>query len=327
MRAVTIPRFGGAEVLEYTEAEAPVPGPGQVAIDVTHAGVNYAEILFRQGAVDVPLPYVPGIEAAGRIRALGDGVSGLRVGQSVTALTMTMGGGYGAVAVTDAHLVAPLPDDADRALMAAVPSNSTTAWLVLGEVARLRKGERVLVHAAAGGAGSQLGQVARLLGAGQVVGTVGSPDKIEAATAFGYDKVVLRDDLPGAVAGLTDGRGFDVAVDPVGGAARRASLDALAQGGRLVAMGNASGADDVPFSANELWFSGKGVLGFNLGALSGERPEAVSSVLRQAVGAVLDGELRVDVGQVLPLRDATEAHRRLESGRTTGKLVLAMEQE
>ncbi|MEU1802412.1 zinc-binding dehydrogenase [Streptomyces sp. NPDC019937] len=131
----------------------------------------------------------------------------------------------------------------------------------------------------------------------------------------------------GRIRALTDGRGSDVAIDPVGGAARRTSLDALARGGRLIAMGNASGADDVPFSANELWFSGKGVLGFNLGALSGERPEAVSGVLRQAVGAVLDGELRVDVGEVLPLREAAEAHRRIESGRTTGKLVPAMERE
>ncbi|MFF8789792.1 zinc-binding alcohol dehydrogenase family protein [Streptomyces sp. NPDC015125] len=324
MRAVTIPRFGDAEVLEYAEVEAPTPGPGQVAIDVTHAGVNYAEILFRQGAVDVPLPYVPGIEAAGRVRALGDGVTDLRVGQPVTALTMTTGGGYGEVAVTDAQLVAPLPDDSNLALMAAVPSNSTTAWLVLGEVARLRKGERVLVHAAAGGVGSQLGQVAKLLGAGQVVGTVGSPEKLEKAAAFGYDKIVLRDELAGSVEELTDGRGFDVAIDPVGGAARRASFDALAQGGRLVAMGNASGADAVHFDANELWFSGKGVLGFNLGALSGARPEAVAPVLRRAVDAVLDGGMRVEVGEVLALRDAAQAHRRIESGRSTGKLVLAM---
>ncbi|MEU6084027.1 zinc-binding dehydrogenase [Streptomyces sp. NPDC047108] len=321
---MTIPRFGDAEVLAYAEAEPPTPGPGQVAIDVTHAGVNYAEILFRQGAVDVPLPYVPGIEAAGRVRALGDGVKDLRVGQPVTALTMTMGGGYGEVAVTDAQLVAPLPEEADLALMAAVPSNSTTAWLVLREVARLRKDERVLVHAAAGGVGSQLGQVAKLLGAGQVVGTVGSPEKLEKAAAFGYDEVVLRSELPSSVKELTEGWGFDVAVDPVGGTTRRESIDALAQGGRLVAMGNASGADSVHFDANELWFSGKGVLGFNLGALSGERPGAVTPVLRRVVDAVLDGGLRVEVGEVLPLRDAAEAHRRIESGRSTGKLVLAM---
>ncbi|MEV6318587.1 zinc-binding dehydrogenase [Streptomyces sp. NPDC051776] len=324
MRAVTISRFGDAEVLDYAEVEPPTPGPGQVAIDVTHAGVNYAEILFRQGAVDVPLPYVPGIEAAGHVRALGDGVKDLRVGQPVTALTMTMGGGYGEVAVTDAHLVAPLPDDADLALMAAVPSNSTTAWLVLREVARLRKDERVLVHAAAGGAGSQLGQVAKLLGAGQVVGTVGSPEKLEKAAAFGYDNVVLRSELLAFSEELTEGCGFDVAVDPVGGTARRESFDTLAQGGRLIAMGNASGADTVHFDANELWFSGKGVLGFNLGALSGERPSAVTPVLRRVVDAVLDGGLRVEVGEVLPLSDAAQAHRRIESGRSTGKLVLAM---
>ncbi|WP_245607184.1 quinone oxidoreductase family protein [Pseudonocardia spinosispora] len=158
---MTIPHFGGAEVLEYAQVATPTPGPGEITLDVSHAGVNYAEILFRQGAVDVPLPFVPGIEATGRIRELGEGVSGLRVGERVAALTIVHGGGYGSVAVLDARLAVPLPEDADPELAAAIPANSTTAWLVFEQVAQLRKGERVLVHAAAGGVGSQLGQVAR----------------------------------------------------------------------------------------------------------------------------------------------------------------------
>jgi NADPH:quinone reductase len=175
--------------------------------------------------------------------------------------------------VNDARLVAPLPADADRRLLsrlAGAPSNSTTAMLVLEQVARLRRDERVLVHAAAGGVGSQLGQAVRLLGAGRVVGSVGSPAKLEAARAYGYDQVVVRDELTTGAAAGTDGggTGFDVVVDPVGGPTRRVSLDLLALGGRLVVMGNASNAADVAVSANELWFSGKGVLGFNLAAFS-----------------------------------------------------------
>jgi NADPH2:quinone reductase len=197
---------------------------------------------------------------------------------------------------------------------AAVPSNSTTAFLVLERVARLERGERVLVHAAAGGAGSQLGQVARLLGAGRVVGTVGSEAKIAAAKAFGYDEVVLRDE----VAGTGE---FDVVVDMVGGPARRASLDRLAPMGRLVVMGNASGAEDVGIPANELWFTTKTVSGFNLAAFSAVAPGTVGRALRRAVTAVADGSLRVDV-ETLPLADAAAAHRRIESGSTTGKLVL-----
>ncbi|MFJ9472122.1 quinone oxidoreductase family protein [Streptomyces caniferus] len=315
MKAVTIPAFGPADVLRLDEVPAPEPGPGQVAIDVAYAGANFAEVLYRQGVVDVPLPFVPGIEVSGRIRSVGAGVEGLTVGEPVAALTIVDGGGYGQVVTTSAELVVPL-DAYDLGLdtAAALPSNSTTAFLVLDRVARLRSGESVLVHAAAGGVGSQLGQAARLLGAGRVVGTVGSPAKIETARGFGYDEVILRDQLTGAGE-------FDVVVDMVGGPARRASLDALAPMGRLIAMGNASGAEDVGISANELWFTNKTVSGFNLAAFSAAFPAAAGKALRQAVAAAASGDLRVQV-EVLPLTQAAEAHRRIESGSTTGKLVL-----
>ncbi|MFE6686905.1 zinc-binding alcohol dehydrogenase family protein [Streptomyces sp. NPDC057743] len=316
MKAVTIPAFRGAEVLTVAEVSVPEPGPGQVSIDVAYAGANFAEVLYRQGVVDVPLPFVPGIEVSGRIRALGAGVTGLTVGEPVAALTIVDSGGYGEVAVTSAELVAPLGVHEglglDRA--AALPSNSTTAFVVLDRVARLQPGESVLVHAAAGGVGSQLGQVARLLGAGRIVGTVGTAAKFETAKGFGYDEVILRDQVPEAGE-------FDVVVDMVGGPARRASLDALAPMGRLIVMGNASGADDVGLSANELWFTNKTVSGFNLAAFSGAFPEVAGGALRRAVAAAADGELRVQVEQ-LPLEEAVVAHRRIESGTTTGKLVL-----
>ena len=327
MRAITIPAFGDAGVLRTADLPVPEPGPGQVSIDVAYAGANFAEILYRRGAVDVPLPYVPGIEVSGHIRALGPDVAGLRVGQPVAALTIVDGGGYAEVTVTAADLVAPLdgPDGSALSLdvAAAVPSNSTTALLVLDRIARIEPGETVLVHAAAGGVGSQLGQAARLLGAGRVAGTVSRPAKIETARGFGYDEVVLRDDLADRVKELTGGRGFDVAVDMVGGAARRASLDALAPTGRLVVMGNASGADDVAVSANELWFTTKTVSGFNLALFAATHPAETGRALRRAVAAAARGDLRVQV-ETLKLGDAAEAHRRIESGGTTGKLVLAV---
>ena len=334
MKAVVIPEFGEAEVLREVATGVPEPGAGQVSIDVAYAGANFAEVLYRRGVVDVPLPFVPGIEVSGRVRAIGAGVSGLTVGQPVAALTIVDSGGYAEVAVTSADLVAPLPDDSssgsspdsgsgpdsgagsglDLATAAALPSNSTTAFLVLDQIARLAPGERVLVHAAAGGVGSQLGQVARLLGAGRVVGTVGSAAKIEAARAFGYDEVILRDDL--ATAGQ-----FDVVVDMVGGPSRQGSLDRLAPLGRLVVMGNASGAEDVGISANELWFSNKTVSGFNLAAYSAVHPDRAGQALRRAVQAASAGALRVQV-ETVPLAQVVETHRRIESGATTGKLVL-----
>jgi NADPH2:quinone reductase len=315
MKAVTIPEFGEAEVLRLASIAVPEPGPGQVAVDVAHAGANFAEVLYRRGVVDVPLPFVPGIEVAGRIRAVGEGVEGLTVGQPVAALTIVDSGGYAEVVVTSADLVAPLDGlGIGTEVAAALPSNSTTAFLVLDRVARMQPGESVLVHAAAGGVGSQLGQVARLLGAGRVVGTVGSEAKIETALGFGYDEVVLRDRVEGAGA-------FDIGVDKVGGPARRSGLDLLAPMGRLVVMGNASGADDVGIPANELWFTNKTVSGFNLAAFSATFPHDAGHALRRAVAAAATGELRVQV-ETLPLHEAAEAHRRIESGTTTGKLVL-----
>ncbi|MEU5869516.1 zinc-binding dehydrogenase [Nonomuraea sp. NPDC047529] len=313
MRAITIPEFGGADVLRAAEVKAPEPGPGQVAVDVAYAGANFAEILYRQGVAPVPLPFVPGIEVSGHIRALGPGVTGLRAGQPVAALTIVDSGGYAEVVTTSADLVAPL-DGLDLSLdvAAAIPSNSTTAFLVLDKVARLAPRESVLVHAAAGGVGSQLGQAAKLLGAGRVAGTVGSHAKIETARGFGYQEVVLREEHPS---------GFDIVIDMVGGTTRRTGIDALNPMGRLIVMGNASGADDVGIPANELWFTNKTVSGFNLAAFSAAFPAEAGRALRRAVAAVAAGDLLLRVEE-LTLDQTAEAHRRLESGTTTGKLVL-----
>lgn len=315
MRAVTIPEFGGPDVLTVADRPEPELGPGRVAIDVTHAGINYAEVLFRRGTVRVDLPYVPGIEVAGRVRAVGAGVTGLEPGTPVAALTMVDGGGYAEVAVTDARLVAPLSAE-PTAVDAATPSNTTTAFLALETVARMAEGDSVLVHAAAGGLGSQVGQVAKLLGAGRVVGTVGSPAKRDRALELGYDEVVLRSEVDGLAAE------FDLVVDPVGGPVRSRSLQLLRLGGRVLAVGNASDADDVTLGANELWFASTGVLGHNTGAWAAGRPDDVGQALRRAVEAVADGSVRVDLTATVPMDKVGAAHLDLEQGATTGKAVL-----
>lgn len=319
MRAVTIPHFGDADVLTIAEVPEPAAGPGQIAIDVTHAGVNFAEVLYRRGAVPVELPFVPGIEVAGHVRSLGAGVEGPPIGAPVAALTMVDGGGYAEIVVTDARSVAVLPGspaDEQLARFAAGPSNTTTAFLVLDDVARLRSGESVLVHAATGGLGSQIGQVARLLGAGRVVGTVGDETKRARALDLGYDEVILRPDLS------RSGDRFDLVVDPVGGPARARSLAMLHPGGRLLAVGNASGADDVALNANEAWFAGIGVLGHNTALWAARRPDDVGAALRRAIEAVADGSVRIDVEATMPLAAAPAAHREIESGRSMGKIVL-----
>lgn len=317
MKAVQITRYDGPEGLSYDTVDAPEPGTSEIAIDVHYAGANYVEALFADGLVPNPLPWVPGIEVSGSVRALGDGVGGFSVGDAVAALTINNGGGYGQVAVTHADLVTPLPAGMDPALAAAVPSNTTTALLALEKVARLARGEHVLVHAAVGGLGSQFGQVARVLGAGRVVGVVGSEGKRRAARELGYDDVWLRDELTDATAGQ-----FDVVVDPVAGPGRITSLGLLRLGGRLLAVGDAAQSGDQLINSNSLWFNGIGVLGFNLGALSAERPDVVGSYLRQALALVATGQVHVQVSDRVPVQDAPRVLTALRTGNTVGKTVL-----
>ncbi|MFT3860093.1 quinone oxidoreductase family protein [Micropruina sp.] len=320
MKAIQITSYDGAGGLSYGDFPEPVPGAGQVALTVEFAGANYVEALFADGLVPNPLPWVPGIEAVGRIKALGAGATGVAVGDRVAALTINGGGGYGQVAVTNAALVTPLPLGMDAGYASVVPSNTTTALLVLERLARLQPGEQILVHAAAGGLGSQFGQIAKLLGAARVVGVVGSEAKRHAALDLGYDEVWLRDDLATAKGGQ-----FDVIADPVSGPGRLTSIGLLALGGRLLAVGDAAQAGDQQISSNTLWFTGTSILGFNLGALAAENPELVGTYLRRALTLVASGDVRVHVGERAPIQEAPRIIAALREGRTVGKTVFIHE--
>ena len=318
MKAMQIVSFDGPAGLRYQDAPAPELGPGQIAVDVDYAGVGYVEALFAEGFVPLDLPWTPGLEVTGRVRALGEGVGGYRV----VALTITGGGGYGQVAVAQAELVTPLPAGLDPVLAAAVPANSTTALVALEEIAHLRRGESVLVHAAAGGLGSQMGQVARLLGASRVVGVTRSEAKRQEILDLGYDEAWLTEDLADV-----EPAQFDVIADPVAGPSRLRSLDLLRTGGRLLVLGDASQEEDQRVSTTSLWLRGIGVIGFNLGAFSRVDPALVGRHLRRAVELVAAGELSVHVTDQVPIQDAAQAVAAVRSGSTTGKIVLAHVQD
>jgi NADPH2:quinone reductase len=323
MRAVTIPRFGDAAVLTLEDVRVPEPGPGQVAIDVTHAAVGLADVLMRRGELGGTPPIIPGLEVAGTIRALGDQAAGLRVGQPVVTLSRPAAGGYAEVTLADAAITLPLDDlspAVDPALAVAVVPNATTALLALEEVAHLRPGEKVLIHGATGALASIVGQIARELGAGEVIGTVRSPDRFQDAQRNGFDTVVESADFAGALA-QRDLDAIDVIVDPVGGPLRAESLKVLAPLGRLLAVGNASGTPDVPVGANELWLSNAGVLGFNVGGLLASQPERGSAAARRALQLVAAGRIATP-HTTLPLDRAAEAQRRLEAGGLSGRAVL-----
>jgi len=327
MRAVVIPMVGGPEVLAVREMPDPHPGPQHVGIRVAYAGVNYADIMDRQrGYHAAQFPYVPGLEVAGYIDELGEGVESLRMGQPVAAFVKN--GGYAERALARADLTFPLADahgQLDMVVAAAFPTVVPTAYDVLVHAARLRAGETVLIHAAAGGVGTIAGQLARHLGAGLVLGTVGSAAKIAYARSFGYDQVVLRDGFVEAVRAATDGRGVDVVLDAAGEPTRGQSLGLLAPFGRLVHFGNASGNPDVPLAPNVLLTGNKGVIGYSITNLSRVAPGHLAATARRAIDLLVTGQIRIDITATLSLEQAALAHRRMESPSHTGKLLLRVQ--
>ncbi|KPC60807.1 quinone oxidoreductase family protein [Streptomyces chattanoogensis] len=320
MRAIELAEYGGPEVLKVVQADVPEPGPGQVSIDVAYAGVNFADLKARAEGYRVPaLPFRPGLEVSGRVRAVGAGVTGLSVGQEVTALTD--GGAYAEVAVAEAATVFPLPQGVDLRTAATLPTVLPTAYALLHAVGRLQPGETVLVQGAAGGIGTAVGQLAKAAGAGAVYGVVSSAAKAEYARAYGYDEVFVGD-FQKAVRTATGERGVDLALDPVGGETLRASLTSLAAFGRLVSFGNASSAEPWSVGQPDLYPTGVSVGGFSILMLARTAPAALRVLAERAFAEVADGTVALPVTAEFALSEAAEAHRLMGSRTSTGKLLL-----
>lgn len=314
MRAVQVQAFGDPSNMHLVNIDEPQPGPGQVAIRVSHAGINFADVMTRKGLyhrAGLP-PLIPGLEVAGEVIALGEEVVTPTIGTRVAARTGT--GGYAEVALASSELTYAIPDTID----------GPTALLLCDEVARLRPNDSVLVNAAAGGVGMVLAQIARLRGADPIIGTVGSADKQEVAARYGYDAVFLTDDIA-TVRDATNGRGIDVVFDSIGGTLREQCAQLLAPLGRIIAFGNASAEEERTHSAEAMRTQNSGYVGFSMGTLTGSNPARVRRATRDGIQLVASGAVRVDVTETYPLAEAATAHQRLEAWATTGKLVLSME--
>ena len=282
MKAVimTAPAMDGSTT-SVAGFDEPQPGPGQVAIDVAYAGVNFIDVMARRGdpGYASAWPYVPGLEVAGTIRSVGSGVRDLHVGERVAALTP--GGGMAEVAIAAADVTVAVPPDVPLETAASAPLVVSTALLLLTDRARIRPGESVLMHSASGGIGSVVSQVAAALGSGRRIGTVGRPGKIAAALAAGWDEVFAREDgLAEAVRKVVP-EGVDVILDPVGTALLDFDLSIAAPGGRVLLFGNAAGGAQPPLpSAGRLIGGNVGVLGFSMSRLSATAPKAVQRQVR-----------------------------------------------
>lgn len=325
MHAVQATAFGDPTVLSLAELPDPVPGSGQVAIDVTHAAVGLIDLFFRRGVYkDTPgmpqPPFVPGLEVTGTISELGEGVTGFRVGEQVVAMSQTGTGGYASVYVASASQIVSIEGFgiAPELAVSMIP-NAAMAYAAFTEVAHLRQCESVLVHGALGGLASAFPGVAKQLGASRVVGTV-RPGKLDAAkaTELPYDRIVDSTRLSEE---LGDER-FNIVIDPVGGEIRTQSLAVMGPGGRLIAAGNASGDWEHTVPDNRLWLGSVTIAGFNAGAYLPTHPQVVRPALEAARTAISAG-LGQTVVDVLPFDQAAIAHERMESRALAGRLVLA----
>ena len=323
MRAMVVTAFGGPEVLQPREVEAPRPGPGQVQIQVAATSVNFADILARRGLYHggAQAPFVPGLDAAGTIAALGEGVAGWQVGQRVAG--MLSGGTYAELAVADPVSLFALPDSVDWETAAAFPVLGVTAYNILHLAGRLAAGETVLVHAAAGGVGTTAVQMARLLGAGQVIGTVGDDAKAALVRELGADAAInyRTADLAARVLELTDGRGVDVILDSVSGEVFRESLRCLAQFGRIVVFGRSSGQAGT-VQTTELDGVNRAVIGYSSGHYRRNRPAALRPAGETVLGWLAEGRWRPIIGHRYPLAEAAAAQQLIERRASTGKVLL-----
>jgi NADPH2:quinone reductase len=309
--------FGAADVLRMKDLPVPAIGPGDVLIAVRCAGVGFAEVLSRRnGYLGVQPPFVPGMEVAGRVVKVGGAVKHLSPGDRVCAMTLT--GGYAELAAADARRTFAVPDGLDWPVAASLPIIVPTAHALLHELGRVRQGDRVLVNAAAGGTGMVLGQMARQTGA-YAVGIVSSAEKAEVARGYGYAEVVTAAEVD---AGALEPRSFDLMLDSVGGEERSRGWRTLGPFGMLVTYGNAGGAAEAELAPAFLRNGNYRAAGLSITSLAAEAPDRLASIAHRSFALVADGAVQIDISEIFTLERAADAHREIESRRTTGKIIL-----
>ncbi|KVN91967.1 quinone oxidoreductase [Burkholderia ubonensis] len=320
--AVRFHQTGGPDVLRWETVEVGDPGPGEVCVKHAAVGLNFADTYFRSGLYPVPLPSGIGVEAAGVVEAVGDGVTHVAVGDRVTytGFINTLGA-YSTERLVPAAPLIKLPDAIACDTAAAMTMRGLTSAYLLRRIHAFNAGDSILLHAAAGGVGLIVSQWAKLLGL-TVIGTVSSEAKAEVARAHGCDHVILyrHEDIAGRVRELTDGKGVDAVFDSIGKDTFDASLDSLKRRGLMVCVGTASGPIP-PFNPQLLAMKGSLYL---------TRPALADYIADPAEKAALAGELfdhvaagriRIEIHQRYALEDAVRAHRDLEAGKTTGSSV------
>lgn len=320
MKAIRVESFGGADNLTYQDVEKPKPESGEALVRIEAIGVNFIDVYHRTGLYPLPLPFTPGTEAAGIVEAVGNDVGELQVGERV-AYAMAVGS-YAEYAVVPASRLVKIPDEIDTQSAAAAMLQGMTAHYLVTSTYTLKAGDAALVHAAAGGVGLLLIQMAKRIGA-RVFGTVSTEEKARLAREAGADEVIIytEQDFQEEVRRATGGKGVEVVYDSVGQTTFMKSLDSLAPRGLLALFGQSSGSVP-PFDAALL--AQKGALFLtrpSLGHYTATREELLWRA-GDVFAWIKAGELKLRIEKRFPLADAAEAHRQLEGRATTGKVLL-----
>lgn len=320
VKAVVVQQYGGPEVLNVKDVELGQPGSGEALIRIAAAGVNFVDIYWRRGADPQPLPLILGLEGAGVVEAVGEGVTSVKPGDRVAYARQP--GAYAEASLVPADSLIPLPEDMSFEQGAAFPLQGMTAHYLIHEFRKPSPGDVVLIHAAAGGMGLLLVQWARHLGA-HVIGAVSTEDKAEAARQAGAHDVIVyaKQDFAAETKRLTNGHGADLILDGVGKTTFNGDLEAAALRGHIVIFGAASGPA-VPIAPNSLMGRSLSLSGGDLRHFLQTREEMLHRA-GDVIEGIQNGWLKPRIFRVLPLAEAAEAHRLLEDRQTIGKILLS----
>jgi len=320
MKAVVVTKTGGPEVLEYKDVPKPELKPNQALVEIKAAGLNFIDVYFREGRYPTPLPFVVGQEAAGVVSEIGAEVTDVKVGDRVAYSGLQ--GSYAEFAAVNADRLVNIPDGVSFEQAAALMLQGMTAHYLVKSTYPLKAGETLLVHAAAGGVGQLLVQMAKMIGA-EVIATAGTEEKIQIAKRAGADHVILytKEDFEAETKRITGGKGVHVVYDGVGKSTFDAGLRCLRPRGYMVLFGGASGAvppfDLIKLSQMGSLFITRPTLGHYIATR-----EELEWRANDVLGWVASGKLKVSIGQTYKFSDATQAHRNLEARKTTGKSLL-----
>ena len=322
MKVIQFSEYGKSDVLKYVDVPIPKVKPGFVLVKVKAAGVNFADIMKRYGTylAPTPLPCIPGAEVAGIVEEISPEVKHVKEGDRVVALTDE--GGYAEYVLLHESQLIKIPEAVEFEEAAAILLQGLTAYHTLKTSGQLTKGETVLVHAAAGGVGIFAVQLAKLFGAGKVIATASTTEKLELAKRVGADEGVNYTDYNWSeqVMHHTNGKGVDVVLEMVGGDIFNKSIKLLGNFGRLVIYGRAGG-ESTNIDPSVLMQRNTSVIGFWLVRIM-QRPDLYRESIDELLGYIDQGKLIVNIGEIFKLEDANFAHKKMEARQTTGKIIL-----